>query len=118
LATSRGVRGLRDLPTLLAILDSIHCLVELQWARTTLYRIVAVHQLLTRLRPNDLFEDDDSVLTQECHRIVGVLLRINRRYIQTSRPFRTIDTVKDWSIESRCGMTDVEPFFSTKGISF
>ncbi|KAB8256794.1 hypothetical protein BDV32DRAFT_152947 [Aspergillus pseudonomiae] len=72
----------------------------------------AIHSLLTRLRPPALFEYEQSVLSEWSKRVADVLLQIARKntYI-APRPSLTTDTKEAWSLDKRCGMTDMSSFF-------
>jgi hypothetical protein len=73
---------------------------------------VAIHTLLTRLRPPELFLSDNSTLTEWSNHVASLLLEINPRNIPDTVPVQSWDKVEDWSLDKRCGMTNTETFFS------
>ncbi|GIC88723.1 uncharacterized protein Aud_005121 [Aspergillus udagawae] len=81
--------------------------------RPSLYspEFMAIYNLLTRLRPQALFEYDPSILTQCSTQVVRVLQKIRQRRVQRKSPALTINIQERWSLDRRCGMTDIRGFF-------
>ena len=71
----------------------------------------AIYNLLTRLRPPRDFEYDPSVLIQCSTQVVGVLQNIKQGRTQEQRPALVTDVQERWSLDRRCGMTDIGSFF-------
>ncbi|KAB8256767.1 hypothetical protein BDV32DRAFT_152923 [Aspergillus pseudonomiae] len=71
----------------------------------------AIHSLLTRLRPPALFEYEQSFLLDWSKRVTDALLQITRKNACIApRPSLTTDTREAWSLDKRCGMTDMSSF--------
>ena len=71
----------------------------------------AVHALLCRLRPPELFAYDESTIAQWSNRVAAFLMDISPRTITGIPGIQSWDTAEEWSIDQRCGMTDTESFF-------
>lgn len=78
----------------------------------------AIYNLLTRLRPPRDFEYDPSVLIQCSNQVVGVLQNIKQGRSQQQRPALATDVQECWSLDRRCGMTDIRSFFSDQDYLF
>ena len=77
-----------------------------------------VHTFLTRLRPPELFEYNPSILAQLSSHIASVLAQMKESRITTLVPFLSLDIEEDWSLQKRCGMTDIDTFFSDQKYLF
>jgi hypothetical protein len=73
---------------------------------------IAINQLLTRLRPPKLFQYDNAVITEWSSRIAGFLMQMTPRKVSYPMPLQSWDSVEEWSLDERCGMTDTRTFFS------
>ncbi|KAH8424209.1 uncharacterized protein LDX57_001966 [Aspergillus melleus] len=78
----------------------------------------AIYNLLTRLRPPRDFEYDPSIITQCSTQVAGVLQNIKQRRIPQQCPALAIDVQEHWSLDRRCGMTDIGSFFSDQNYLF
>ncbi|RJE24472.1 hypothetical protein PHISCL_03164 [Aspergillus sclerotialis] len=72
----------------------------------------AIYNLLTRLRPPTQFEYDPTIFAQCSNQVVEVLMKVKQRKAQEQFPALTTDICGQWSLEKRCGMTDINSFFS------
>jgi hypothetical protein len=79
---------------------------------------VAIYSLLTSLRPSDLFEYEDSLLANLSNQTSRALMSLTRKPMKTASPTVVTGRPEDWAIENRCGMTDVDSFFSDQGYLF
>jgi Protein of unknown function (DUF3723). len=79
---------------------------------------IAIHSLLTRLRPPGLFDYDPSALIDCSNKVADMLVQMKERRVEAPSPSLVTDIEKYWSLESRCGMTDIDSFFSDQKYLF
>ena len=79
---------------------------------------VAIRKLLTSLRPPELFLYEESTISECSSQIASILAKMTPRSITSITPVQSWDTVEDWSLEERCGMTNTQTFFSDQRYLF
>lgn len=77
-----------------------------------------VHTFLTRLRPPEFFEYNSSILAQLSSHVASVLAQMKECRVTRLVPFLSLDIEEDWSLQKRCGMTDIDTFFSDQKYLF
>jgi hypothetical protein len=79
---------------------------------------IAIHDLLARLRPPELFTYDSSTLSEWSTRIAAMLVEMTPRKVINQKPIHSWDNLETWSLDQRCGMTEVSTFFSDQKYLF
>ena len=78
---------------------------------TNYLEFTAILGLLTRLRPPELFEYEENQMTEWSTKVASFLGSMTPRVATIPVPIQTCDRSENWSLQSRCGMTDTESFF-------
>ncbi|EKV12001.1 hypothetical protein PDIG_47160 [Penicillium digitatum PHI26] len=81
---------------------------------TNYLEFTAILSLLTRLRPPELFEYEENQMSEWSTKVASFLGSMTPRVATIPVPIQTCDRSEDWSLQSRCGMTDTESFFWIK----
>ena len=71
----------------------------------------AIHTLLTRLQPPELFKYDPSILAECSSHMTNVLTKMKEHRAEAPCPSLSLDIEENWSLQKRCGMTDIDTFF-------
>lgn len=74
--------------------------------------LIAIHELITRLRPPELFAYNEAKLAEFSTHVSSLLGTMSARKIDTLLAVQTCDNVEDWNLEKRCGMPNAETFFA------
>ncbi|EKV13717.1 hypothetical protein PDIG_36280 [Penicillium digitatum PHI26] len=71
----------------------------------------AIHQLITRLRPPELFSCDQAKFSETSGQIISLLSTITARKLSNIITPQTCEMIETWSVERRCGMPTADTFF-------
>lgn len=78
----------------------------------------AIHGLLTRLRPPELFLYDEARMAEWSTEIASLLIGMAPRRIDSPAAIQSHDNTEEWCLENRCGMTQSSSFFSDQRYLF
>lgn len=78
----------------------------------------AIHRLLTRLRPPELFTYDEASMTECSNHVASLLLAMTPRKLGNIAASQSWDRIEDWCLEERCGMANSDTFFSDQKYLF
>ncbi|KAJ6076657.1 hypothetical protein N7499_008638 [Penicillium canescens] len=70
----------------------------------------AIHGILTRLRPPELFVYDEFRVRECSNHIAAILRDMVPRKIDNPPAIQSLDNQEDWALEQRCGMTTSSTF--------